>query len=260
MPSCLYPELLKQIAATPAPEHLFKVRTSGVKKLLEKHATIFHNIIAKSLFLCKRSRGDLQTTIAFLCTRIKGPDEDDWKKLLRLLRYLKAAKSLETTLRAEGDGVMLRWYADAAFAVHDNCRSHTGATLTMGKGSIQSLSTKQKLNTKSSTEAELVAADDAAGYILWTRYFLQEQGYDVQENVLYQDNQSAMLLEKNGMSSAGKRSRHINIRYFFITDRIAKKELSIEFCPTDEMIADFFTKPLQGKKFKKFRKIVMGLP
>ena len=131
--------------------------------------------------------------------------------------------------------------------------------MSMGKGMIQTMSTKQKLNTKSSTEAELVGVDDASGQVLWTRYFLEAQGYKVKANVLYQDNQSAMLLEKNGMSSAGKRSRHINIRYFFIADRIGKNELSIEFCPTDDMIADFFTKPLQGKKFKKFRNLIMGI-
>ena len=88
---------------------------------------------------------------------------------------------------------------------------------------------------------------------------MEAQGYKTRENVIYQDNQSAILLEKNGIKSMGKRSRHINIRYFFIKDRHDKKELTIEYCPTDEMIRDFFTKPLQGKKFQKFRKAIMGL-
>lgn len=78
-------------------------------------------------------------------------------------------------------------------------RSHTGGTLSLGKGSLYSASTLQKINTKSSTEAEeLVAVDDVMPLILWTRYFLQAQGYDVRENKVFQDNQSAILLEKNG--------------------------------------------------------------
>ena len=84
------------------------------------------------------------------------------------------------------------------------------------------------------------------------------QDYNVKDNIVYQDNQSAILLEKNGIKSTGKRSKHINIQYFFIKDRYDSKELNIKFCPTDDMIGDFFTKPLQGKKIKKFRDLIMG--
>ena len=69
-----------------------------------------------------------------------------------------------------------KWYVDAAFAIHADYKSHTGATMTFGEGAVQSISRKQKLNTRSSTEAELVAADDAAVMILWTKLFLEEQG------------------------------------------------------------------------------------
>ena len=68
-----------------------------------------------------------------------------------------------------------------------------------------------------------------------------------------------MLLEKNGRISSGKRTKHINARYFFITDRVEKKEVSLEYCPTGVMIADFFTKLLQGAKFLEFRKFIMNL-
>ena len=84
-------------------------------------------------------------------------------------------------------------------------------------------------------------------------------GITVTDNIVYQDNQSAMLLEKNGKRSSGKRTRHINIRCFFITDRIAARELSMEYCPTGEMLGDFFTKPLQGTRFRKFRDRILNL-
>jgi hypothetical protein len=74
------------------------------------------------------------------------------------------------------------------------------------------------------------------------------QGYPVKENVLFQDNQSAMLLEEKGQQSAGKRSRHLNIRLVFVKDQKEKGNLLIQYCPTNEMIGDYVTKPLHGKK------------
>ena len=138
-------------------------------------------------------------------------------------------------------------------------KSHTGAVMTMGEGAASSMSTKQKLNTKSSTEAEVVGVDDAMSNIVWTRNFLLAQGIQIADNVIYQDNQSAILLERNGRRSSGKRTRHIDIRYFFITDRIAKKEVRVEHCPTKDMLADMFTKPLQGALFRKLRNRVLNI-
>jgi hypothetical protein len=150
---------------------------------------------------------------------------------------------------------------DAAFAVHPNMRGHSGGGLTLGQGFPNVGSTKQKLNTRSSTESEVVGTDDFMPAICWTRYFLKAQGYHVNDNVLFQDNQSAMLLEKNGKASSTKRTKHINIRYFFITDRISQGEVSLKWCPTADMVGDFMTKPLQGSLFTKFRdmNMIMGV-
>ena len=76
---------------------------------------------------------------------------------------------------------------------------------------------------------------------------------------MYKDNQSAILLKNNGRASSSRRTKHLNIRSFFISDCIKKGELKIEYCPTDDMVADFFTKPLQGKKFLQFSEIIMNL-
>jgi hypothetical protein len=91
------------------------------------------------------------------------------------------------------------------------------------------------------------------------RYFLTAQGYHVNNNIIYQDNQSTIKLAKNGKRSSGKQTHHINIRYFFVTDRIAAKELNVEYCPTLDMIADYFTKPLQGSQFPRFRNLILGI-
>ena len=244
-----------ETAMTPAGDNLF---TKGHgKKLSKEKAEIFHRIVAKGLFLCKRARPDIQPTIAGLCTRVKDPDESEWSKLVRLMKYLNGTQDRKLTLSAD-DIRVIKWYIDASFAVHPDYKSHTGGAMTFGRGAPINISRKQKLNTKSSTDAELVGADDASVMILWTKLFMEHQGYEVEKNILYQDNKSAILLETNGRKSAGKRSRALNIRYFFLTDQVERGNLSIEYCPTDEMWGDFHSKPLQGEKFRRFAADIMG--
>ena len=137
-------------------------------------------------------------------------------------------------------------------------RSHSGGALSLGKGVMHAASRKQKLNTKSSTEAELVAVDDLMPQILWTRYFLTAQGFQVNDNILFQDNQSTMKLSKNRRASSGKRTRHINIRYFFITDRIKSGEVDVKYCPTELLVGDYYSKPLQGALFRQHRDFTLN--
>jgi hypothetical protein len=134
-------------------------------------------------------------------------------------------------LRIKADDItILKCYIEASFAVHD-FKSHTGAVLMMGEGAVQNMSRKQKLNTRSSTESELVAVDDIATTVLWTQLFLQEQGITIDQNIIYQDNKSAILLETNGRKSAGKRSRAFNIRYFLELIKLKKEMLWFNIAP-----------------------------
>ncbi len=115
------------------------------------------------------------TAVAFLTTRVSNPDQDDYNKLARCLKYLRGTKTLALTLEASERG-RVQWWIDASFAIHKDMKSHTGAILTLGKGGVYAMSTKQKINTKSSTEAELVGIDDGIPMVLWTRNFLRNQG------------------------------------------------------------------------------------
>jgi hypothetical protein len=250
------PEDMEGTSTCPASLHLMEVNPSAAKLSVEQ-ADMFHHLVAKLLFLAKRARPDIQTAVAFLTTRVKSPDVDDWKKLGKVIKYLREFPDLHLTLEA-GNGHVVKWWVDAAFAVHPDMKSHTGGTMSLGKGSVYSTSVRQKLNTRSSTEAELVGVDDVMPMVLWTKCFLEAQGYGVTESKIYQDNMSAILLERNGTRSSTKRTRHINIRYFFVADRIASGDVVVEYCPTNEMLGDFFTKPLQGSKFRKFRDLVLN--
>ena len=139
------------------------------------------------------------------------------------MSYLKEIKNLVLTLEAE-KYYILTWYIDASYAVHNNMKSHTGAVLTMGKGAVYRRSTKQKINTKSSTEADLVGIDDILPQVLWTNYFMRAQGWQTNQTVVYQDNKRAILLENNGKLSSSNRTKHINVRYFL--SKIASTEMS----------------------------------
>ena len=160
-----------------------------------------------------------------------------------------------------GSGVHnVEWSMDSAFGVHPDFKSHVGGTMKFKEGhrSVVNLSAKQKFNTESSTVAELVGVDHALPLALWVPLFLKEQGYEVKENTVKQDNKSAILLAKNGKTSSGKRTWAINVRCFCIADQIKQGNVSIEHCPTDEMTSDYLSKGLQGLKFTKFRNEIMG--
>jgi hypothetical protein len=88
---------------------------------------------------------------------------------------------------------------------------------------------------------------------------MKAQGYGVKDNIVFQDNKSSILLEKNGKASSSKRTNHINIWYFFITHRVSKEEVLVVLCTTGDMIGDYATKPLQGALFRKFRDQIMGV-
>ena len=143
-------EDLSTVAATPAAGNLFE---AGTGELLDrKRREIFHRFVAKGLFLCKRARPDIQMTISVLATRVREPTITDWKKLVRLMRYLNGTSEEVLTLSADNLHT-IKWYVDASFAVHPDFRSHTGAVMQMeskGQGAILSSSSKQKLNTRSS--------------------------------------------------------------------------------------------------------------
>ena len=114
------------------------------------------------------------------------------------------------TLEADSLHKLTTW-VDAAYAVHPDMRSHTGGAMSMGTGAFICKSTKQKLNTKSSTKAKVVGARNFLPATIWARMFLSAQGYDLTDNVFFQDNQSVILLERNGCSSSGQKTRHIDI-------------------------------------------------
>jgi hypothetical protein len=244
-----------QLVKTPATNYLFKTR--DMDKISQRKGKLFHSTVAKLLFIAKRARPDILLAVSFLTTRVKEPDKDDWNKLIRILGYLKNTEELHITLHCK-EIKDLVWYIDGSYATHDDMKGQNGAVLMIGDCAVLCRSSKQKVNSRSSTESELLAVDDALPTIQWTKSFMHDQGYDL-KTYLIEDNRSTMLLMKNGKMSSGKRTKHFDIRYFYVKDLIDRGVINVSHCMSEDMIADFFTKPLQGKRFDKFRDVILNV-
>jgi hypothetical protein len=175
-----FPEMITGKGVTPAADYLFTIQDKKETRPLEQERrTAFHHTVAQLLFMSTRSSWDIQTAVAFLTTRVKAPDEDDWGKLKRVLKYLNGTKHLKPTLSVEDLG-LLKWYMDGSHNVHWDCKGHGGAMFMIGRGSTSSYSRKIKLNTRSSTETELLMADMYMPDMLWSLNFIRGQGYEAE--------------------------------------------------------------------------------
>ena len=244
-------------ARTPGTNTLFETRP-GAKLATSDEQTEFHRIVAKILYLAKRARPDCLTAVAFLATRVSKCDEDDISKLKRLVKYIRATQDRGLIFRIGAGGISVRLLVDAAYGAHEDGKSHTGSCVVIGDvGAVHCKSTKQHIVTKSSTEAELVGLSDSANQGLHIRNFIQAQGYKVGPVTIHQNNMSCMALVQRGRA-AGERSRHINIRYYWIKERVENGEAVVQHMGTKEMYANLLTKPLQGSQFVSERDELTG--
>jgi hypothetical protein len=233
-----FPEMITGKLAMPAVDHLFTIRDEKEAKPLDKEqALAFHHTVAQLLFMATRVRQDIQTAVAFLTTRVKSPDKDDWGKLKRVMKYLNGTKYLKLQLSVDDSG-LLKWFVDASHNTHWDCKGHGRAMFTMGKGAAMSYSRKVKLNLRSSTKTELLMSDMYMPEMLWSLYFIQSKGYEPEYVGLYQDNISMQLLIKNGRFSSRKKTKHIKVKFFFIKDRVDSGEIRVINFPAEEMWAD----------------------
>jgi len=256
-----YAEEVKVSYSTPAKNSLFE--TDENSKILDHNRKEkFHSTVQKLLYIGKHGRPDILLAIGFLTTRVNVPTEEDFGKLVRVVGYLRGTLDLVLTYRipprkTESCNVF-EAYIDASYGVHVDMKSHSGLAIFLYGNIILCKSKKEKLNVKSSTEAEVVAVADYLPDILWVKQFMEDlRGNDCSNPVIiYQDNLSAKEIENAGAGKSN-RTRHMNIRYFFVKDRVENREVTILYKCTEEMLADFFTKPLQGKRFEEIRDLIM---
>lgn len=148
--------------------NLFDIQESEERK--EK----FHTAVAKLLYASKRVRPDIVSAVTFLCTRLKVQNEADWRKLERLIKYLRGSRSLSLTI-AMRKSIELRAFVDASYGVHPDMKSYTGVSITLGQGIIHNI----REECKAEAQCELIGVSDSLNTILRMRNFLVEQGYEM---------------------------------------------------------------------------------
>jgi len=243
-------DYLSGSASTPASLELFSANSNSAK-LNEEHAYNYHSCVARLLFLSKRTYPSLLTSVAYLSTRIQCSTDQDANKLKRVLKYITTSPPGVLDFHPS-DNVNITAFVDASYGCHPDARSHSGGVIYIGKCPIFFKSTKQKLNCKSSTEAELIALSDLLSPILWIRNIMLELYPNLGPAIIYEDNLSVIDLLTKGRSTAEK-TRHIHMRFFFICDYIARGEIIIKPIPTEYQVADLLTKPLSRIPFHRLR-------
>jgi hypothetical protein len=241
-------------AKSPAGEDLFQIPDSP--KLDNVKQKAFHSDVARLLYLAKRTRVDILTVISHLSSRVTEPTEDDFLKLERVVGYL--AETADQILWFKADGIVnFEAYIDASFGVHVDGKSRTGIILMLAGAVIGAWSAKQKIVTKNSTESEIVAVSDGLNYVLWSRLFLQSQGYVLPPTVIFEDNEGVIKIMNNGRSTS-HRTKHLKVRYFFARECMLNGDIKFVYKPTADMIADMCTKPLSGASLRHLISLLMG--
>ena len=237
-------------------DSMLKMIDENLPPLVGTAKAEFHSLAYKLHYLAKRCRPDILPAAQFLTTRVSISTSQDMHKAFHILKYINLSKALELRL-----GVILPLnllcYIDAAHAVNPNKKSQSGSCIGLGIGHVHWSTSGIKMNAKSSCESELYAGGENITDAIFLRNYLIDQGYDIPPVTVYQDNQAAIRLMENGFTSSS-RTRHIDIRYFFIKDRIENGDVRIEYLHTKQMIADFLTKPLVGELFYRLRDLLLG--
>jgi hypothetical protein len=234
---------------TPADGDIF-ANDEAAELLDDAGRAMFHRRVARLLFFAKRLGVDVLLIISVLAGRVKSPTVEDLDRLERVYRYLMGTRDRKLEFRR--GKVALEAFVDASFAVLPDSKSRTGLVLFINGSVIGAWATKQDLNTRSSTESELVGLTDMIGWVIWMKNWLVAQGYPAGPAVVYQDNTSVKDILKRGPCSQ-LRTRHLSIRYHFVGDLIKRGEVEIADCRSEDMWADGLTKVLVGGVFKRHR-------
>jgi hypothetical protein len=234
-------------AIDPSSLDIFKIVDDEGNQATAAEVSLFKSCLMELMYMCI-VRIDIIKECTYLATKSNNPGPIAWKRMRQLWAYLHDQPARSINLGA--DNASLTVYVDAGYAEHVDGRSHTGIFVSLGGngGPILVKSKRQSLVTQSSTEAELLALTDGVKKTLSLSKLLVELGFNTDLHlVAMQDNQSTIQIAKNGEGMGGK-AKHFRVRYHFLREMMKENVLEIKYCPTEEMIADFLTKAMTGKR------------
>lgn len=240
----------------PSTDNLFKDQSFG--EPCDKKE--FLSLLMSLMYIANHSRPDILKEVVFLATKVTSPTIRDMKQLLYILEYLKNYTDRHIYFRCNNNNNRLEIYSDASFNIHSNSAGHSGLVIRLFGNTICCKSMKQKLIARSSTEAELIALDEATTYLPFLVNLLSELNIEIDQPVLIlQDNKSTIEWASKGRINF-KRTKHIDNRYFFIKQFIDNGQAIIQYLPTHLMLADILTKPINGIQFHNLVDLIFNQP
>ena len=212
--------------------------------LEQKDISAFRSTLQKIAY-AREGRPDFDFVVSYLQGRQSAPTKQDWDDLQHLLGYVKRVPEREVIFRPTD--LQLRAYADAAFNITADGRSHYGYVVTLGRALICTKGGRVKTIVRSSTEAEITAVNEVVSDLLWCCDILEELGYDQKPMPILEDNQSCITMLQQEPRNFQSKSKHVRVKWAFFRQEHSKRTLFLKYCPTADMVADLLTKPLGGK-------------
>jgi hypothetical protein len=241
------PSVADLVSDDPDPQPLTKQETKD-----------YRSLVMAIMFLARMTRPDLLFTTTVLATHCNGPTQKNMCEVYRLLRYLQGTHQHGLIFRASKSGLSTPTiFADASHGLHPSGHGHGGIIIMLGEDSAPILTRSFKLPmiTRSTAESELITLDEASAYAVWLRLMLFElKAYDETGTVpsvrIYQDNQSTIRMAQQETYNF-KRSKHLLVRENYVRERIVFGDICLAYLPTDEMLADILTKPVDRTTLDK---------
>ncbi|CAI5721435.1 unnamed protein product [Peronospora destructor] len=205
------------------------------------------------MYLMVGTHPDLVASVGVLSQFAADPCPTQWQALKRVIRYLQATPTLGTRFTGAGDDKLLG-YSDANWAGDiEMRRSTSGYVFVLNNGCISWLSKKQRSVALSSTEEEYMALSEATQEAVWLKSFMRVLSEEAGDDslIIFEDNQGAIALAKN--PEFHKRTKHIDIRYHFVREKVEKNQVVLQYCPTQDMLADIMTKAIAAPQFTSLR-------
>jgi hypothetical protein len=214
----------------------------------------FRSAVGALNYLAIATRPDISTAVGEVARQVENPQPHHFVMIKRIFRYLQGTSTHGIYFGNQGksDGIVLEGYSDANWGEDKlDRRSITGMLFSLGCGPISWKSKKQATVAASTAEAEYMALFNATQEAVWARQLLFELGFPQQKpTVIHEDNQGCIAMSKNPVRNS--RTKHIDIKYQFTREKIQYGTISVQYCPTEYMLADFRTKGLSRDRFQTF--------
>ncbi|KAG5875395.1 hypothetical protein JTB14_031369 [Gonioctena quinquepunctata] len=199
---------------------------------------------------------DISSSVSILSRKVSCPNQTDWNELKRVVRYLEGTSYFNLRLSKKELKESLIGYADADWAEDSlDRKSNSGYIFKMNGGIISWESRKQTVVAISTAESEFVALTEASREAMRLRNLLEDLGEKQMESTtIHEDNRSCLRMMRKGHYS--NRTKHMDVKYCYLKDLEDKGVLGYTYCPTENMIADSLTKPIQATRLKKLRILI----